>query len=300
MKIKSTFNRTFWIGLSCIGALIMIYFGLNFLKGKNIFKKQNTYVAVFDDVTGLNISSPIFVNGYQIGIVKSINIISPNPISFAVVFDLDHSYQIPKGSSIDFGADLLGASIANLRLNEKATEYHQPGDTILGLQKKGMMDDVARVIPKADTVLLHIDSVVVNLNKLLSNPVWEKTILGIGSTVNELDKSSKHMNAILFSLRNDLPGLTHNLTAVSGDLKDVTAELKTLELQKTFAAIDSTVENLKILSSKLNSSDNSLGKLTTSTELHDSLTNTINSAAKLLENIKENPERYLNVRVRLF
>ena len=108
------------------------------------------------------------------------------------------------------------------------------------------------------------------------------------------------MNAIMASIRKDLPTVTQNLTAVSNDLKEVTAELNSLELQKTFNAIDNTVENLKILSSKLTSTDNSLGKLTSDTQLHDSLTNTLQTATKLLEDIRENPGRYLSIRVRLF
>jgi phospholipid/cholesterol/gamma-HCH transport system substrate-binding protein len=108
------------------------------------------------------------------------------------------------------------------------------------------------------------------------------------------------MNAIMASVRQDLPTVTQNLTSVSNDLKEFTAELGSLELQKTFNTIDSTVENLRLLSSKLNSADNSLGKLTNDSELHDSLTNTIHTATKLLEDLRQNPERYLSVRVRLF
>ncbi len=298
--MKSNISRNFWIGLACIAAIVMIYFGLNFLKGKNIFKKQNSYVAVFGNVAGLNISSPIFVNGYQIGIVKSIDILTQNPISFAVTFDLDGAYKIPEGSTMSFGSDFLGASTASLIINEEARGFLQPGDTLRGVQKKGMMDNVAHVVPKADSILTHIDSVVLTLNRLMSNPMWERSIVGISSTVDELHASSRNVNQIMASLRNDLPAVTQNLTAVSNDLKDVTGELNSLEIEKTFASIDNTVENLKMLSDKLNATDNSLGKLTSSTELHDSLTNTINTATKLLEDIRENPERYLSVRVRLF
>ena len=159
---------------------------------------------------------------------------------------------------------------------------------------------MANVVPKADSILTHIDSVILTINKLMSNPMWEQSVAGIGSTVTQLEQSSKSMNAIMASVRQDLPTVTQNLTSVSNDLKEFTAELGSLELQKTFNTIDSTVENLRLLSSKLNSADNSLGKLTNDSELHDSLTNTIHTATKLLEDLRQNPERYLSVRVRLF
>ncbi len=300
MQAQGKFSRNFIIGVSFLIALVLLYFGVNFLKGTNILKKQNTYVVMFDDVTGLYPSSPVYVNGYQIGLVNAIKMHSTDPIQFAVDINLEGDYRIPQGSYFEFGSDLLGASTVSLVANKEASKLLSPGDTLHGRQKADMMKSAAGMLPRADSILTHIDSVVLTLNKLMSNPMWEKSIAGIGSTVAQLDESSKSVNAVMASIRKDLPTVTQNLTAVSNDLKEVTAELNSLELQKTFNAIDNTVENLKILSSKLTSTDNSLGKLTNDTQLHDSLTNTIQTATKLLEDIRENPERYLSIRVRLF
>lgn len=300
MHAQGKFSRNFIIGVSFLIALVLLYFGVNFLKGTNILKKQNTYVVMFDDVTGLYPSSPVYVNGYQIGLVNLIKMHNTDPIQFAVDINLEGDYRIPQGSYFEFGSDLLGASTVSLVANKEVSKLLFPGDTLHGRQKQGMMNSVANVAPKADSILTHIDSVVLTLNRLMSNPMWEQSIAGIGSTVAQLDESSKSVNAIMASIRKDLPTVTQNLTAVSNDLKEVTAELNSLELQKTFNSIDNTVENLKVLSSKLTSTDNSLGKLTNDTQLHDSLTNTIQTATKLLEDIRENPERYLSIRVRLF
>lgn len=300
MQSQGKFSRNLIIGVSFLIALVLLYFGVNFLKGTNILKKQNTYVVLFDDVTGLYPSSPVYVNGYQIGLVNAIRMHSSDPIQFAVDINLEGDYRIPKGSYFEFGSDLLGASTVSLVANKNVSDLLVPGDTLYGRQRQGMMNSVTNVAPKADSILTHIDSVVLTLNKLLTNPIWEQSLTGIGSTVTQLDQSSKNLNAIMASIRKDLPDITQNLNVISNDLKDVTTELNSLEIQKTFNSIDNTVENLKILSEKLNSTDNSIGKLTNNSQLHDSLTNTIHTATKLLEDIRENPKRYLSVRVRLF
>ncbi len=300
MQAQGKFSRNFIIGVSFLIALVLLYFGVNFLKGTNILKKQNTYVVMFDDVTGLYPSSPVYVNGYQIGLVNAIKMHSTDPIQFAVDINLEGDYRIPQGSYFEFGSDLLGASTVSLVANKEVSKLLSPGDTLRGQQKQGMMNSVANVAPKADSILTHIDSVVLTINKLMSNPMWEQSIAGIGSTVAQLDESSKSVNAVMASIRKDLPTVTQNLTAVSNDLKEVTAELNSLELQKTFNSIDNTVYESQEYPSKLTSIDNSLGKLTNDTQLHDSLTNTIQTATKLLEDIRENPERYLSIRVRLF
>ena len=304
MKQKSHLNHNFWIGISSLIAIAMIYFGLNYLKGKNIFKKQNTYVAIFENVGGLNISSPIFVNGYQIGIIKSISIHTQNPISFAVVFNLKASYRIPKGSSINFGADFLGASTANLIISDNTTEFLQPGDTIQGIQKEGVMDDAERLMPMVESLLIKLDSgmTVLNtlLNKFQTDYKWEESLKNTNSMVNELNQTGKYANKIMSSLQEDIPQITQNLTSVSGNLKEITNELNSLEIHKTFTSIDNVVQDLNELSRKLNKTDNSAGLLINSTEMHDSLTNTINTATRLLEDIRQNPQKYLSVKVRLF
>ena len=298
--MQAKFSKNFIIGVTFVIALVLLYFGVSFLKGTNILKKQNNYVVIFEDVTGLNVSSPVYVHGFQIGLVNKIKMHSADPMRFAVDINLEGNYRIPEGSHFEFGSDLLGASTVSLVANENATVFLTPGDTLSGQQRLGMMSGMGSVVPKADSILTHIDQAVLTLNHLMSNPMWEQSITGIGSTVAQLEQSSKNINAMLASFKTDLPTVTQNLSAISNDLKGVTSELSGLDIQKTFNSIDDTLDNLKILTSKLTSTDNSLGKLTNDTQLHDSLTNTINTATKLLEDIRQNPERYLSIRVRLF
>lgn len=297
--MKLNLSKNAIIGLTFIASLVMLYFGVNFLKGVNVFKKKNVYYAVFDDVSKLYVSSPIFVKGYQIGLVNAINIANEEPLRFAVEMNLNDGFRVRENSLLEFGVDLFGASTVNLIMPNSGV-YLEPGDTIQGNQEVGMLDGVAKMAPKADSILLRVDSVVMTLNKLMSNPMWERSIDGMGATIEELNRSSRSLNVMLATLQKDLPAVSQNLTAVSSDLKDVTGELKQMELQKTFSSIDATVDNLKTLSSKLNSSDNSLGLLMNDTQLHDSLSTTLNTATKLLEDIRLNPEKYLSIRVRLF
>ena len=298
--MKTNFSKNALIGVAFLASLLMIYFGINFLKGVNIFQKKNTYVAVFKDVSGLLVSSPVYVKGYKVGIVNTIQMVSADPMQFAVDFNLKNGFKIPRGSTVEFGPDLLGGASVSLLLSSDFTEYLQPGDTIPGARKVGMMDGAANIVPKADSILMHIDSAVVALRRLMTNPTWEKSVAGIGTTVDQLNASTKSLNAIMSGLKQDFPVVTKNLSDVSTDLKQISGELNAMDLQKTYASIDETVNNLKLFSDKMNSKDNSLGRLMNDTQLHDSLTSTINNATQLLEDIRKNPERYLSVRLRLF
>lgn len=297
--MKSNLSRNALIGLVFIASLFMIYFGINFLKGANIFKKQNQYYAVFEDVSNLLISSPIYVKGYQVGLINNIRMIDSDPIQFLVGINMEENITITEGSYLNYELDLFGASTVNLVL-ASSNRYLQPGDTLFGDKGIGLIDGATSVIPKADSILIKIDSIVYSLNKLMSNPVWESSIEGIGSTVDQLNNSSTSLNRIVNSLEHDLPQISQNLAAVSGDLKTMSNDLSQLDIKTTYASIDETIYNLKLITEKFNSNENSLGLLMNDTKLHDSLNITLDNAAKLLEDIRTNPNRYLTIRLRLF
>ena len=297
--MKINLNRYAIIGLTFIASIAMIYFGINFLKGINVLKKQNQYYAVFDDVSQLLISSPVYVKGYQIGLINDIRMIGEDPLRFVVGINLKEPLQITEGSYLEYGVDMFGASTVKLVL-VPSHGYLQPGDTLTGAKEFGLMESVAKVVPRTDSILQRVDSIVYTLHKLMAHPMWTSSIEGIGSTVDQLNNSSKSLNRMVGVLEKDLPQISNNLSDVSSDLQEMTGKLNQMDIDSTYASIDETVNNLKRLTQKMNSSDNSIGLLMNDTRLHDSLNVTIDTATKLLEDIRQNSERYLSIKVRLF
>ena len=295
-----TWSKYAKIGLAFLVGLVMIYFGLNFLKGVNIFQKQNTYISVFDNVNNLNVSSPVLVNGYQVGLVNSIHMMQNDSLNLAVEIRLDKGFRVKKGSKLEFNTDFLGGSSVNLLISPYGTEYLSAGDTIAGTRAVGLMDGVARVIPKTDSIMSRLDSMSVALLNLATSPTWVNSLEAMNGTMEQLKASSVSLKNVLSELEKDLPGIAENLSVISSDFKKVSNNLADIDVKKAFDSIDSTLLNLQDLSASLTRTDNSLGLLTHDTRLHDSLTNTVNSANKLLEDIRKNPEKYLSVRVRLF
>lgn len=293
-------SRNVKIGIAFLVSLGMIYFGINFLKGVNIFQKQNNYISVFDNVNNLNVSSPILVNGYQVGLINSIHMMENDSLDLAVEILLDNDFKVKKGSKLEFNTDFLGNSSVNLLVNHKSSEFLSPGDTIMGTRAVGLMDGVAKVIPKTDSILARVDSVSIALQTIANDPSWISAIESLSGTMNQLEASSKSLKIVMADLEEDLPSIGGNLAEITKDFKKVSKDLAEMDVQNTFNSLDSTLVNLKHLSESLTSPNNSLGKLTNDTQLHDSLTSTINSATQLLEDIRKNPEKYLSVRLRLF
>lgn len=292
-------SRNALIGLAFLASLLMIYFGINFLKGINVMKQQKQYYALFDDVTSLLLSSPVYVKGYQVGLISSITMAETEPMKFAVALSLVEEFPIPEDSYLEYGTDLFGASMATLVLGP-STVRMQPGDTINGRKVTGLMDGAATLLPRADSIFLRIDSLLLTLQRLTAHPSWEESINGIGQTVSHLNKTSESLDRIMSAIEKDLPEISSNLHAVTDDLNKVSSDLSAMDFNRTYVTIDETVSNLKQLSEKINSNDNSLGLLMNDTKLHDSLNVTIDAATRLLEDIRLNPGRYLKVKVSLF
>lgn len=299
-NMKSKFSKNAIMGVAFLASLLMLYFGVNFLKGVNIFKKQNNYVAIFDNVLNLNVSSPVLINGFQIGLVRSINMLDNDPSRLAVQIRLDKGFKVKKGSKLMFNSDFLGASTVDLIMNPYSTEYLHSGDTIEGTRAPDMMKGVQAIAPKADSIITRLDSIAIALQTYINHPAWISSINTIAQITQKLNNSSGNLNHILSTLDNDLPKITNDLSSVSSDIKSVSTEIKQSDIHGTLHSLDETVNNLKMLSTKLNGTDNSLGKLMNGTELHDSLNVTLDQATKLLEDIRRNPERYLSVRLKLF
>ena len=297
--MKKTFSRHALIGLAFLASLAMLYFGINFLKGVNIFQQQHRYYIRLNDVTGLLVSSPIHLQGYQIGLVNSIRMANTNPVEFVVGLNFVENIPIPRDSHVEYSVDIFGSSSVNLILGT-SNQMFQPGDTLRGKREIGLMDGISDIMPKADAVLVNVDSLLISMNRILSNPMWEQAMEGIAGTIEQLNRSSASLNRIMGAVENDLAAISSNMNEISGNLKAFSEDLSQLELQNTFTNIDEMVGNLNALTAKLNSNDNSIGRLMNDTSLHDNLVVTLSSAAQLLDNIRQYPDRYLSVRVRLF
>ena len=123
------------IGLIGIAALAMLIFGINYLKGINMFQSANYYYVEYTNINGLAGSSPVFANGYKVGTVRNINYNYAKPGHVTVEVEVDKEMRIPKGSTGELVTEMLGTVKMNLLLNFNSTEYYQPGDTLPGIDR---------------------------------------------------------------------------------------------------------------------------------------------------------------------
>lgn len=127
------------IGVLVVVALLVLFFGINFLKGVNLFKASNYYYATYNDVAGLATSAPVTLNGYKVGIVRAIDYDYNRPGNVTVEMSVDKDLKIPKGSVATVSVDVLGTATIVLRLDSPSNGFYAIGDTIASHTDKGML-----------------------------------------------------------------------------------------------------------------------------------------------------------------
>ena len=284
------FTKEVKIGLTGIVAIAALFIGLNFLKGINLFKSTNVYYIEFSDVKGLAKSSPVYANGYNIGIVHNILYNYQQPGHVRVEITVDENLRIPQGTSAKLVTEMLGGCNLHLLLTD-SKEYYKPGETFKGDDSKGLMDQAADMVPQVEQVISKVDTLLTALNTLATDPNLPKIMDNANDITANLNESSRQLTMLL---RNDIPQLTGKINRIGDNVITLTDNMNQLDLQGTMKKVDTTLNYVQLMTEKLNRKDNTLGLLLNDSSLYNNLSNTAGSANNLLIDLKENPKRYVH------
>ena len=293
--MKTKFTKEAKIGIVSIVSLALLYIGINYLKGINLFKPVNHYEVVFTNVKGVTISSPVYIDGFKVGLVRDIKYDYDKMDKITVDISLEDEMRINKGSYITIVNSFLGGSELHIHLNKYVNEFLKPGDEIEGRMAEEMMQSVQeKILPSVEAMLPKIDSILGGLQTLINHPALAQSLDHVEKTTANLETSTRQLNRMLAS---DVPEIVSGLKTITANFSDVSSELKTLDLQTTVESINATLASLKVTTEKFNSTDNSIGLLLNDRALYDNLNSTADNASKLLLDLREHPKRYVHFSV---
>lgn len=312
MKIS---NETKIGSLTAI-AIVLLILGFNFLKGKSFFGKSHTLYAKYTNVQGLATSNPVMINGLQVGTVYSITT-DKNMKEILVNMTLTKDVNIPVNSVAIIKPSLLQTISIDIKLGD-ATTYLPKNGTIATEATAGIFNDV---LSKIDPVLYQvtkavssIDSVLMSVNRILdpsSKNNIHATLENLNKTTANLIGVSASLSVLLNTQTGALAGTLNNLNSFTsnldknngkinnlvGNLDKTATNLSQLDLQKTLTTLNSTIGDLKSTIGKLNSPSGTAGLLLNDTRLYNNLTATANKLNLLIDDLKTNPKRYVNISV---
>lgn len=285
------------IALVAVVGIVLLFFGLQYLKGLRLFSTDDYYYARFSDVTGMTASSPIYANGYKVGVVESINYDYANPQNIVATITVDNKLNIPKGTVAEISSDLLGNVRLELKLGPNPVDVLQKGDTIMGAIQQGVMGKAADMVPQIEQMLPKLDSILASVNALLASPAISNSLQNIETITSNLSTTTAQLHQLSASLNGQLPQMLTKADGILANTQGFTQQLEDVNIAATMTKLDQTMTNLKLMTDALNSKDGTLGLLMHDPQLYNNLNSTMSDADKLLIDFKEHPKRYIHFSV---
>lgn len=292
------------IALVAIVGIVVLFFGMNFLKGINLFASDNTYYIAFSNIKGLTGSSPIMADGYQVGTVKSISYDFDKRGQILAEVGIDKKLKLPRGTTAEISSDLLGNVQVDLMLGDEGSGFLEPLSTISGMLNAGALGQVKEMVPQIEKMLPKVDSILASVNALLADPSLGNTVKNAEYVSKGLTTTTSELNALMVGLNKSVPGLMtkadgvlDNASTTMGNASRVTDQLSKLDLEGTLTELTTTLENLKAFTARLNENNGSLSLLMNDKSLYQNLNAMLAHADSLMVNLREHPKRYVHFSV---
>ncbi len=306
------------IGIIAFLSIVIIYVGMNFLKGISVFEKPTIYHGIYERINGLEVSNPVMLNGFKIGQVRDIEIVNDGSGQLAVTFMVSKDLDIPKDSKALLKAgDILGSMQVHILLGE-SSEMALSGDTLTPEVEGDLVEAVnAQLRPmklKAESLISSVDSVIRVIETILNAQSQQNLVesfTGIHTAVKNLEKTTFTLDTLVREERQRISRIFKNVEELTTTLADNTDEMD--HIIKNFAQITDTLAKANIAQTvvtansvladinkivlKINDGEGSLGMLINDPDLYNRLESASNNLDLLVEDIRVNPNRYVQVSV---
>ena len=290
------------IALMAVVAIVLLWMGLNFLKGINIFSSTHTYYVKFHNIQGLAVSNAVYANGYPVGIVRDIQYDYSRTDNVVVCIEVDKAMNVPVGTTAELESELMGGVKMSLVLGPNPTRNLAVGDTIIGGIHEGAMTKLETMIPTVEKLLPKLDSIMGNLNRLTADPALAEMLHNTAEITKNLKESTDALNTMMHS---EVPGLVAKANRIGSNLESVSNQLAQTDIKGTVDNANATLTGLKQTTDNLNqtpnslraqlqSRDNTLGLFLNDRGVYDNLNGTLRHADSLMIDLKAHPKRYVH------
>lgn len=292
------------VAVLVILSIVLFYWGFAFLKGKNLFDTSTKLYAVYDNVAGLVEAAPVTLNGLIIGKVNTIEMLPDGKMKVELVIT-NEQIQIAKSSEAQImDSGLIGGREIAIINNFSDTNYTQSGDILKTSNKLGLTAELANQIgpvkDKVEVLLENANKLIENLNATLDVSTQQKlkaSIASLEKTMSEFSQISKNANEILSENKSKLNTTLSNFEKTSGNLNSMTTSLEKANLGATVKKLEATLTNVNGIVVNLEQGKGSMGKLLNDDAMYTNLTKTSKELELLLQDLRLNPTRYVNVSV---
>jgi len=296
-------SKSIIVGLSFVGAILLFIWGYNYLKGKSLTKEYPHYYAVYNNVNELSVANKVLINGMTVGQVEKLYFNPKQDGTIIVMFSASSDVRIPANSVAYVTNDFLGSNTINIDLGDSPFDA-KPGDTLASANERGITDLITtKLVPlkdKIEMLVMSIDTLVDRLNYVFDDKMQadvKSSVSDFSVSINNLKNISDDLQEVMDSEKGKISDIVENVDNISGNLSAVSDSLAQIKYNQLVTSLQSTVDNLNVITTNLRNGEGSAGLLLSNDSLYINLTKTVNNLGDLLKKIEEDPKKYIKVTV---
>ena len=270
--------------------LAVLYWGVNFLKGENLFSNKRFFYAVYENVNGLTISRPVTVNGFKVGQVSSIDFHSVKDANLIVQVAIEEKIYFSTNAVLEiYDADILGAKSLELKMID-GNQIAVSGDTLLGSIATGLTSEVSE---QFGSVKVGLDQLIISFDNVL------KEVKDLSNTANRIllrnEEKLSHTIESIESISSTIQYQSNNINNTISNIAEFSDSLNSIDILAFSNHMISIADHMESILNTLESGDGSVQKILHDDAIYNDLSNTIKSMDNLLNDIQKNPKKYINL-----
>lgn len=286
-----------------ITSILLFIWGYNYLKGNDLFNTYRFFYVEYENVEGLAPSAPVTINGLVIGKVKSITLTEKGTLLVKLQINTDFPISKTSTASI-YDASLIGGKQLAINPNYADKNLAESGDYLKGIIQLSLVDSLGDkagpVMVKLEKLMTSADQLVLNFNSVLDakgRADLKKSLAELSATMEQFHKVAANANVILEENKGQLKGVVSNFHKVSDNFVKISDSLNKADLGKTVKNLNETLNKVDGLMKGMESGQGTMGKLLKDDALYNNLEKTSRELEILLQDVRLNPTRYINVSV---
>jgi ABC-type transport system involved in resistance to organic solvents, periplasmic component len=307
------------IGLFATIMIAALIWGINFLKGRQIFQSAQVYYGVYDRIDGLQETAQVLLNGYKIGVVEKITLLDKQqPPKLLIQFSLNKDIKLPKNTIAQiYSADLMGSKAIRL-ITAPDSLFHHQLDTLETSIEGDLKEQVSmQVLPlkkKAEDLMSDMQESI-EMIKLIFNEQNRQNIQGsfqdIRITIANLEKTSKTLDTLVSGQKGRLERIIFNVESISTNFKNKNAQFSNIinnfsaitdtlaktSFSSTLAETNKALQSFNSVMVKVSNGEGTLGQLIKNDSLYSNLDSAALHLNILIKDINDNPDRYVHFSV---
>jgi len=302
-------NKEIRTGIIAIFTIVVLIYGINYLKGLNILDKNRIFHAKYDNIDGLLKGSVISLNGFNVGIVSNISLQSDN--SLLVSVKINEDFDVPVNSILKISnQDLMGTKGISVILGNSDL-LAKNNDTLIAEIENSLQDEVNKqILPlknKAEGLISSVDSLMLIFTSVLNTDARKNlasSFKNLDETFILMSESMKELNKLVVTNEKNISNSIKNFESITGNISDNNESIENI-LKKMSSISDSVsskdigdiIKNLNNITKKISVGQGNLGLLNSDDQLYRNIEKTTNDISILVEEIKKDPKKYFNFSV---